>query len=229
LPLSGEGYQVAHPERRRHFGHPDLLGFLVELGRGMHAAKLGRVMLGDLAQPRGGPAPGGHASHQTGLDVDIWYSMPEAAQTRPLPAAALVGIKPRSVLDPKTQGLAERYAPRVRELLRLTAKDPRVERIFVHAGIKRSLCEQTKEDRAWLGKLRPWFGHDDHLHVRLFCPASSPECKPQAPLPAGDGCEHVDWWFSEEGRKDRQDELKRYHSKVVRPLELPPRCQTLVD
>lgn len=229
LPLNGEGYQVAHPERHRYYGHPDLIGFLTELGRGTHAAGLGRVMLGDLGQPRGGPAPGGHASHQTGLDVDIWYSMPRAAQERPLPASALVGIKPRSALDGKTQGLAASYTARVTELLRLTAKDPRVARVFVHPGIKRSLCAQVREDTAWLAKLRPWFGHDDHFHVRLHCPASSTDCKAQPPLPAGDGCETVDWWFSEQGQKDREEERKRYHAKVVRPLELPERCRTLLQ
>lgn len=229
LALNGPGYQVAHPERHRNFGHPDLLAMLTELGRATDAAGLGRVMLGDLAQPRGGPAKGGHASHQTGLDVDIWYSMPAAAQKKPLPANALVDIKPRSVLDGKTQSLRGSDTARVAALLRFTAQDPHVERIFVHAGIKRSLCEQTKDDRAWLGKLRPWFGHDDHFHVRLSCPKSSPDCKPQAPLPAGDGCENVDWWFSAEGRKDREDEQKRYHAKVVKPLQLPARCQSLLD
>ena len=34
---------------------------------------LGVLSIGDLGQARGGPAPSGHVSHQSGLDVDIWF------------------------------------------------------------------------------------------------------------------------------------------------------------
>ena len=41
--------------------------------------------VGDMAQPRGGPLPFGHASHQTGLDVDIWFTL--TPRPRLVPAA----------------------------------------------------------------------------------------------------------------------------------------------
>jgi penicillin-insensitive murein endopeptidase len=77
-------------------------------------------------------------------------------------------------------------------LLRLAASDPNVERIFVNAVIKTALCRAAPAgDRAWLHRLRPWWEHDDHFHVRLRCPDGSPECQAQAPIPPGDGCDAV--------------------------------------
>ena len=47
---------------------------------------------------------------------------------------------------------------------RLT-QDPLVQRIFVNAAIKKALCREAGDDRAWLEKVRPWWGHDYHFHV----------------------------------------------------------------
>src|SRR5262245_1746020 len=169
LPLDGEGYQAMHPSRLRHFGHPELLDFIAQLGKGTRAAQLPDVLIADLSQPRGGRASGGHASHQSGLDVDIWYIGPEKSGA--LTDAQREQMKARSVLDGKRGTIRSRWAPRVTKLLQLTASDARVERVFVHPFIKRELCalpgSGTATDRAWLGKLRPWYGHDDHFHVRL--------------------------------------------------------------
>jgi penicillin-insensitive murein endopeptidase len=229
LPLDGEGYQVMHPSRVRHFGHPELIGFIQTLGRGALAAGLGPVMVGDLSQPRGGRASGGHASHQTGLDVDLWFWLPKQAQGRALTRAERERIKARTVLDGKAGTMQRQWAPRVAQLLRLTANDARVARVFVHPIIKRDLCASTSGERAWLGKIRPWHGHDDHFHVRLACPADSTDCLPQAPVPAGDGCgDELAWWFSEEARADREDAKKKYQAKVVRGPRVPPQCFALI-
>jgi penicillin-insensitive murein endopeptidase len=78
--------------------------------------------------------------------------------------------------------------------LRLATEDPRVDRIFVHPTIKAALCRMP--DRSWLHKIRPWYGHDEHFHVRLACPADSPDCTGQAPVPSGDGCDaSLAWWL----------------------------------
>ena len=71
-------------------------------------------------------------------------------------------------------------------------------RIFVNAAIKKAMCREAGSDRDWLAKVRPWWGHAEHFHVRIACPPDSPECKPQPPVPAGDGCGHeLDYWFKE--------------------------------
>ena len=84
-------------------------------------------------------------------------------------------------------------------IIKMAAENPRVERIFVNAAIKKALCRDTGHDRSWMSKVRAYWGHDYHFHVRLTCPHDSPECKPQTPPPAGDGCgKDLDWWFTDE-------------------------------
>ena len=186
-------------------------------------------MVGDLSQPRGGRASGGHASHQTGLDVDLWFWLPDAALRRALSEKERETIKARSILDGKTQSMQSKWAARVAKLLQITANDSRVERVFVHPIIKRELCANADSDRAWLTKIRPWYGHDDHFHVRLACPAGNADCTPQAKVAAGDGCgEELAWWFSPEATADRDKERKRYQDKVVRGPRVPEQCFALI-
>lgn len=228
LPLDGAGYQVMHPSRRRHFGHPDLVSFITDLGNALRAASLGDLMVGDLSQPRGGPAPGGHSSHQTGLDVDLWYWLPDAANKRTLTREEREAIKARSILDPKTQTIARKWSARVLTMLHKTADDGRVERIFVHPIIKRDACQAETGDRTWLRKLRPWFGHDDHFHVRLECPKGAEDCVRQTPTPRGDGCAELDWWFSAEAKEDRKKGQATYQAKVGKAPGMPAECTELL-
>lgn len=198
LPADGPGYEVIRLSRHRYFGHGDTVDFVEGLGRRAQAAGLPLFYVGDMAQPRGGPLPFGHASHQTGLDVDIWFttetrpSLSEAEREEPpLPSMIVADDTPR--IDPA------RFGARQVALLRLAADEPRVDRIFVNPVVKLAMCRgfggATVGGSAWLRKLRPWWGHDDHFHVRLRCPESSPACEPQKPIPEGDGCDAAleDW------------------------------------
>jgi penicillin-insensitive murein endopeptidase len=232
LPLLGPGYQVMHPSRVRHFGHPALVDFLQKLGESVHGKGMAPLLIGDLSQPRGGRASGGHASHQTGLDVDLWYWHPRPRKPKTLSDQELETIKARTILDGKTQTIAAAWQERVQELLQLTAEDPRVERIFVHPIIKRDLCAQAPKEaakRAWLSKLRPWYGHDDHFHVRLACPKDSPDCVPQAPQAKSDGCEELSWWFDAAAQADRDEARKQYRTKVITEPKLPAQCEALLE
>jgi len=187
LPPDGPGYAAIRLSRHRNFGHPTLVHYIETLGHATAAAGLPVFYVGDMAQPRGGPLPFGHASHQTGLDVDIWFAL----QTRPsLPPEAREDVDLPSMLLANYREIdARRFGARQIELLRLAASAPEVERIFVHPVIKAALCRNAKSvDRDWLGRIRPWFGHDEHFHVRLRCPADSPDCEAQKPVPEGDGC-----------------------------------------
>jgi penicillin-insensitive murein DD-endopeptidase len=197
LPDDGPGYQVIRLSRRRDFGHPDLVAFIARLGRQAQAAGLAPFYVGDMAQPRGGPLPFGHASHQTGIDADIWFNLDPKP---PLAPAAREGVALPSMLRAGMRDIdRRRFGARQVTLLRLAAADPAVDRIFVNAAIKDALCHgiagATKGGRDWLRRLRPWWGHDEHFHVRLKCPSGSPECEAQAPLPPGDGCDAtLAWW-----------------------------------
>ncbi len=71
--------------------------------------------------------------------------------------------------------------------------------MLVNAAIKKELCRvKDKKADSWMDKVRPWYGHADHIHVRLKCPADSPNCRKQPPVPGGDGCgKELDYWFSD--------------------------------
>jgi penicillin-insensitive murein endopeptidase len=193
LPPDGAGYQVMNLSRRRNWGHPDLLSYLHDLAGKASAEKLGRLAIGDLGMVRGGRMPTGHASHQMGLDADIWFVL----DLPPLPPPEREREDFASMVDAKAQRVdPSRFGPAQARLLQLAAEDSRVSRIFVNPAIKLALCQQTAGDRAWLAKLRPWFGHAAHFHVRLSCPAGAGQCEGQEPPPSGDGCgaELMSWF-----------------------------------
>lgn len=217
-------YQIMRPSRRRFFGHPDLLAFIAEAAGRTSASGL-PLLIGDLGQPRGGPTMSGHASHQTGLDVDIWYWQPAAgtvfsdAQRETVSAPRMV-VGDFEGLDPKS------WQPQVVENLRSAALSGSVERILVNPVIKREVCRSYK-GQAWVGKLRPWWGHEDHSHVRLRCPAASAHCKGQEPVEDGDGCgADLDSWFTPDRRREAQ--RQREHPEPPKMPVLPELCSQLL-
>jgi penicillin-insensitive murein DD-endopeptidase len=220
LPAEGEGYQVLRVRRERHYGHPKLTAFIEELGERVTAAGLGTLLIGDLAQPRGGPMPWGHASHQTGLDADIFLRLdaprlpPEERET--LELASKVGTDRRQVNS--------HFGPAQAELIRMAASDPRVARIFVNPPIKRALCDAEWKDRSFLRTVRPWNGHTRHMHVRLHCPQESHDCQVQVPPPPGDGCgAELAAWFERPAEPAEPGESP----PAREPPELPSRCAAL--
>lgn len=199
LPLDGPGYVVLRPQRLRYFGHPALIAVTRDLGARAAAEAWGTLLVGDLSQPRGGPMSYDHASHEIGLDVDIWLRLLPPGQR--LDAAERHNPTPVSMVRPGTMIVDPAlWTPRHAALARAAARDSRVARLFVNPAIKAALCASHPPDRdgnaAWLRKVRPWYGHDSHLHIRLHCPADSPECAPQDPPPPGAGCEAAvfEWW-----------------------------------
>jgi penicillin-insensitive murein DD-endopeptidase len=219
LPTDGGGWQVIQLGRNRFYGHPELIRFIGDLSHEVEARGLGLVTVGDIAQPRGGPMVQDHASHQVGLDVDIYLRL----DLPRLPLEDRESVELHHVVDIEARRVNEHFGPAQAELLRLAASDPRVGRIFVNPPIKRAMCELEWEDRAFLGTLRPWFGHSRHMHVRLNCPQGSSDCVAQPPPPAGDGCgEELTSWL-------RDAELVPAPSSGSRrPPPLPPRCEALL-
>ena len=195
LPVNGPAWQVMRLSRNRNWGHPELIALLETLAT-QARAEVGwpGLLVGDISQPRGGPMPNGHASHQVGLDADIWLTpMPDRELTRKereeMKATVVVAADRRDV-DPAA------WTPAHVGVIRLAAEMPAVERIFVNAAIKKALCRDTGGDHAWQSKVRPYWGHDYHFHIRIRCPGDSPDCSPQPPVPPGDGCgNELDWWF----------------------------------
>ncbi len=78
LPADGPAWQVMRPSRNRAWGQPSLIAAIEELAAKLPAVGWPGLLVGDVAQPRGGPMITGHESHQIGLDVDVWITpMPD--------------------------------------------------------------------------------------------------------------------------------------------------------
>lgn len=224
LPLEGPGFQVARPERARHYGHPRLIAFVSWLAARVTASGAAGLLVADLSQPRGGPMPSGHASHQLGLDVDLWFRVPPPLPLAPEERAAL---PPLSVVAAGGEAVNENWGPAQVSVLRLAAGHPEVARIFVHPAIKRELCRTVEGDREWLARVRPWWGHDAHFHVRLRCLPDDGGCQDQ-PASPGEGCgDSLAWWFTEEAAA----RLAAAKAGPRRPLlldDLPRECREVL-
>jgi penicillin-insensitive murein endopeptidase len=195
LPLDGPGYEAIRVSRNRYWGQPITLELIKTLSEQARQRGQSHLYIGDIGQPRGGPMPTGHASHQVGLDVDIWF---ERSSKRPrLALAQREEPLLRSLVRADDTGIDDEvYSAQHAELLRLAAEAPNTDRIFVNRWIKERLCHNTAGNRGWLHKLVPWYGHDEHFHVRLYCPPGNPQCQKQAGYAMDDGCgEALDLWF----------------------------------
>ena len=212
------------PSRNRAWGHPVLIAFLERLAEKLPGeAGWPGLLVGDISQPRGGPMLTGHGSHQIGLDVDIWLTpMPNrrlSPAERDAISATDVVARNGMDIDPTV------WTPQHRLLLEAVAREPLVERVFVNAAIKRALCREGGPERAWMAKIRPWWGHNYHFHVRLSCPSGSPQCRGASTAAAR--------------RRLRQGPRLVVHrrgaspatvtdSKPLRLGDLPPACAALV-
>ena len=194
LPETGPTWQAMRLERNRNWGQPELIDYVQDLSA--FAATLPGwrgLYVGDMSQPRGGPMLTGHASHQIGLDADIWMLAPDRLN--------LSEVERENISSSDMQRAGGAYVnsgwtPQHEALLRAAASDPRVARIFIFAGAKVEMCDNATGDTAWLNKIRPWYGHNYHFHVRLNCPAGASGCVDQAPVPAGDGCDDARQWVA---------------------------------
>jgi penicillin-insensitive murein DD-endopeptidase len=227
LPINGETWQVMRLSRNRNWGHPAMIALLERLSVTAHkVAGWPGLLVGDISQPRGGPMFTGHASHQVGLDADIWLTpMPSRELTRAEReemSATMMLAEDRLDVDPKV------WTPGHLQVIKAAAEEPKVERIFVNAAIKKALCRDAKGNRTWLSKVRPMYGHDYHFHVRIHCPADASDCKAQDPVPAGDGCGELDWWFSDAVLHPPPPKTPAKPSKGLTLSQLPAACRSVV-
>jgi len=222
-----KGLVLSQSRRGRFWGHSQLIDLLVELGEFSHQRFKRSVILGDLSLSRGGPTFGGHSSHQNGLDVDIWFEMvKKAPDFRFIQTAEM-----KTVLD--KDGFNKDFDKKQVMILNFLGQDERVDRIFVHPKIKKFLCEKKKEDfdTETLRKIRPWYGHDDHLHLRLKCLPRDKNCQSQKPPPEGDGCDALAWWESDEAKKEMKERVYTFESQkkdyIDKVSNLPKACQEI--
>lgn len=226
LQLDAAQWQVLNPSRNRAWGHPSLIRFIHKLAAGVAADGHRGLLVGDLAQPRGGPLPSDHNSHQVGLDADIWLT-PLPAQR--LTAEQLETFDPPSFVDVDRLAVTPQFGAAQVDMLKRAATSPEVERIFVSPPIKRALCQRAPaNDRAWLRKVRPWRGHMAHMHVRLTCPIDSDDCTAQDEPPEGDGCgAELQSWF-DKPTWTRPTAGRYEPERAMRLKSLPAECRRLL-
>ena len=194
LPETGPTWQAMRLSRNRNWAQPAAVDFVRDLSA-FAATQPGwqGLYVGDMSQPRGGPMLTGHASHQSGLDIDIWMLPPQRLN---LSRQEREDISSISMQRANGAYVNSSWSPQHEAILRRAASDPRVARIFVFAGAKVEMCKNATGDRSWLGKIRPWWGHHYHFHVRLNCPAGDTSCEAQTPPPPGDGCADAQQWVN---------------------------------
>ena len=228
LPTDGESWQVMRLSRNRNWGHPRLLSFLERTSRKLREEHIWPgFLVGDMAQPRGGPMRTGHASHQIGLDADVWLT--------PMPSRTLSRAEREemsAINMVRADGLDVDYSkwtPAHMAMIRAVASEPEVQRIFVNPAIKKAICRDAKGDRSWMSKVRPMYGHDYHFHIRLACPASEAECQHQDPPPSGDGCDStLAWWFKDSVLHPKPDPF--YKGKPPMTMAaLPSECRAVLN
>ena len=230
IPVDGPDWQTMRLSRNRRWGHPALVGIIEDLSSKAAQKGWNGLLVGDMSQPRGGPMLTGHRSHQIGLDADIWFMpMPDKRMSYD----ERENTSAISVLKTGTHYVDNTRWTRGHEnLLFLAANYPQVERILVHPGVKKKLCDTVKGDRSWLQKIRPFWGHHYHFHLRIGCPKNSPGCKPQNPTPNATGCDKtLKWWFNVglAPKKKSKSKKKTKKRRQITLSDLPNACETILN
>ncbi len=234
MNAAGPAWQVMRPSRNRAWGHPKLIALLKRLAKEAKANDgWPGLLVGDISQPRGGPMSSGHASHEVGLDADIWLNpMPDHV----LSYREREDISAKSMLDAtKLKVDPKIFTDKQFKLIKRAASYPEVERIFVNPAIKKALCERAGKNRGWLGKVRPLWGHDYHFHIRIGCTNSG--CESQPPVRGDDGCgKEVDHWLKEIAKSLKKQPPKpgekvagASDQRRITMNQLPAECKTVLD
>ncbi len=238
LPESGPTWQAMRLSRNRYWGQPELVQFIEDTSA--YAARIGwdGLYVGDMSQPRGGPMTSGHASHQIGLDVDIWM---KPGMDMHLSRSAREKISSINVRSADQRHVNRNWTPAHAALLKHVASDPRVDRIFVTPPVKIEFCKTaTRADRKWLQKIRPMYGHNYHFHVRLKCPRGSKYCETQKPTvrqlsKGGTGCdESLEWWVTDylnppKSTKPAKPAPKKKGARDFVMSDLPSQCSNVLS
>jgi len=222
-------FLIMRPSRHRMFAHPQLIDFLESHANDIGNSNLGILAIGDLSQARGGPMSSGHASHQAGLDADIWFKRFNSFEAQVLKNQDRESYSAVSMVDNSKWQINKNWDASQALVLKKAASDERVERIFVNFAIKKQLCQSFK-GQTWLSKIRPWWGHQYHYHVRLTCPQDSPNCKAQKRVSSTDGCDKsLNWWFSEDAHRPKQVKSESIEKQKPKELILPKQCHSVLN
>jgi penicillin-insensitive murein endopeptidase len=230
LPINGETWQVMRLSRNRMYGHADLIALLERLANKVpKVSSWPGLLVGDISQARGGPMLTGHASHQVGLDADIWLTpMPKRELTRvEREEMSAIDVVAENRLDVDPNVWTRSHVA----VIKAAAQEADVERIFVNAAIKKALCRDAGNgDRSWLSKVRPMYGHNYHFHIRIRCPAGSDNCEAQDPPTSSEGCSTGDlaYWFSDAVLHPKPPKTPPKPKPPMTLAQLPAACKQVL-
>jgi penicillin-insensitive murein endopeptidase len=228
LPIDGETWQVMRLSRNRNWGHPALIGFLERLAARRREVGWNGLLVGDISQPRGGPMLTGHASHQIGLDADIWLTpMPDRTLSRreseESMSATNVVAADRLDVDPAA-GPASTSPSSA-----LAAQETRGRAHFRQRRDQEGALPRGGATARWLSKVRPMWGHNYHFHIRIGCPRGEASCADQDPPPTGEGCDaSLDWWFSDAVLNPPKRTRPARPRPPMTMAQLPPECRQVL-
>lgn len=183
LPDRGEGFTTREvwAQRGNRYGTNELVEMLKAVSKRMRKqARDVRLVIADLSGHGGGAATKFHRSHQTGRDVDILYYMRDADGNPVEPQAMVVFDRTLAAKDLSGHRVD---VPRTWKLVRelLTAQEAYVQYIFMYQPIAQRLIEHAQsinEDPVLISRAikacrQPGDSapHNDHMHVRIYCPA----------------------------------------------------------
>ena len=239
LPESGPSWQAMRLSRHRNFGQPVLIDYLIGLSQVAQQIGWAGLYIGDMGQARGGPMTSGHASHQIGLDADIWMLPPRRLDLTVKEREDISSIPVRSA---DQRSITANWTPAHRALMRAAALDPRIDRIFVAAAVKIEMCRTaTRKDKEWLQKIRPIAGHDTHFHVRLKCPKGARLCQTQSPTVSelskgGNGCDDtLTYWVTDylnppkPTNKPKKPAKRERGPREFTMADLPKQCRAVLS
>jgi penicillin-insensitive murein endopeptidase len=176
--------------RGQNFGTSDIMRALTGLAKHMKTTypTIERTQIGDISAVEGGRIPR-HKSHQNGLDADVvYYRVNELSQSPQYPEWAEDFVV-------KSKLTKNFHIERNWEAMKYLVHNHDVGRIFVDSAIKKALCEfanqkgELESETEVLRRLRREDAvHMHHFHLRLKCPAGSPDCESQVEPPEGHGC-----------------------------------------
>ena len=196
LPVDGAVVAGRAPVAQSHVGNPAMIAFLERFSRKAKAEGVWNgILVGDISQPRGGPMLTGHASHQVGLDADVWLTpMPDRTLSREeretMSAVNMVtedGLSVDGALDAGAGGdhQGRRRGAGGRAHLRQRGDQEGPMR-------DRKGPAMDEQGARLLGAQLP-FPYPDQM------PGGRSGCEPQDPVPPGDGCDKsLAWWFTDE-------------------------------
>ncbi len=238
LPESGPTWQAMRLSRNRNWGHPEMISFLKRFSaKAAEQPNWAGLYIGDISQPRGGPMTSSHQSHQLGLDADVWLLPPKRLN---LSRAEREKLSSKTVRSKNHRTVNTNWTPAHMEVIKAAASDPAVDRIFITAPAKVWMCKNVKGNKKWLQKVRPFWGHHYHFHVRLKCPKGSKACEKQRPTVKqlsknATGCDKdLNWWVTtalEPRDPSLPKEPKKPKKRGARDYfmsDLPAQCQNVL-